>query len=160
MAKLVNSEGHVYAGERRLLNFANKLRAAGDADPLEALMPSKPSDSKACLIANAVNFKSSVTVIGDEPGPKGYTWVMLFPRNMEHERIEEIAKAVKCKTVEVVYPSRYGACEIPEEGDRRKRHLALVLPQDIGNAAETFDASEGWTVKYNKSYLEAEKWAY
>jgi hypothetical protein len=51
-----------FATEAELLEFANKIREAGGANPLDALMPSTPSDSKACLIAQALNFSCVVRI--------------------------------------------------------------------------------------------------
>ena len=54
-----------YATEAQVLEFAQKLRAAGNGDPIDALFPSTPSVGNACLIANALNFKSYVLPLRD-----------------------------------------------------------------------------------------------
>lgn len=142
-----------FATEARLLKFANKLRAAGDADPLDALMPSKPKESKACLIANAVNFRSAVWNI-DGTWPDGsWKWHMVFPRNMADERVAEIAKAVGCKTEATDWnATRILDARTADEyrARGRKVRLVLLLPKDIGNTAQAFDRGEGWTTKYDK----------
>lgn len=150
------SDGHEvkYATERRLLKFANKLRAAGDADPIDALMPSQPTEPKACLIANAVNFRSAVSPI-DGFWPNGdWHWHMTLPHNVSNERVAEIAKAVGCRTVTTDY--RAEKVLDAEAAKRtlaagRKVRLVILLPKDIGNAARAFDLHVGWTTKYDKT---------
>lgn len=146
------------ATETALLEFANKLRAAGDADPLGALLPSTPGEEKACLIANALNFTSEVRpdLIVDRPTSSGslakhvhgYVWAMVLPENMSEERVEELAGAVGCSTY-----------RIPEDRFERSRYanlngrLVIELPWEIGNAAEAFDNK--WAFReFNKELID------
>lgn len=48
------------ADNEELLNFANQVREAGGAGILDALIPSYPQESEACLIAKALNFDCSI----------------------------------------------------------------------------------------------------
>lgn len=57
--------------EEELLEFANKIREAGGAELIEALLPSRPNDPSSCLIANALNFTSRVTG-GEHYGKQGF----------------------------------------------------------------------------------------
>lgn len=43
-----------------VLEFCNDVRDAGGANPLDALLPAVPQDSKKCLIARNLNFSCSV----------------------------------------------------------------------------------------------------
>ncbi len=48
------------ASFEELLDFANKVRAAGGGNPLDALMPAVPEDPSQCLIAKNLNFNCVV----------------------------------------------------------------------------------------------------
>lgn len=120
-----------YATEQELLAFANKLRAAGAADPLDALMPSRPGDTYECLIANACNFGCSVRPYLVAKSD----WYLEFPANMSDDEAKKIMEKVGC----------------PEHGLSRTRYvrpLLMALPERIGNAALAFDEGIGWTTKY------------
>lgn len=109
------------ATEAELLEFANKVRAAGGANILDALLPSEPSDPRACLIANALNFSCEVRSIGSWPdGVRETYWGMYFPYNMSNADRSRISEATGCP-IDNFY-------------------AALKLPRHIGNAAAAFDA--------------------
>lgn len=128
--------GLSYATEDELLAFANKIRKAGGADALSALMPSVASSPSACLIANALNFGCSVdggTVGLDNiiKGPRGENrWVMHLSNDMPQRIVKKIANAVDCPL--------------------GQREHTILLPWHIGNAAHAFDNRNGWTAKYIK----------
>lgn len=107
-----------------LLEFCNKGRAAGAADLLDALLPSQPGNSEACLIANAMNFGCWVDrmafVERERRGIEGSPWFMIIAR-MPQERAQVIADALGCSLHDT------------DDG------LAIMLPEHIGNAAEAFD---------------------
>lgn len=121
------------ATEAELLEFANAVRAAGAADALEALLPSRPSASNSCLIANALNFECLVdsftdyeAIASDDYEPRvPHGWRMYLGAREELAR--NIADTVPgCTFVDlgtVSYPS-----------------YAVNLPPHIGNAAHAFDA--------------------
>lgn len=159
-----------FAEEGEVLAFANKLREAGDADPIGALMPSTPGNSQACLIANALNFQSQVTLLyesfpsyGVNNGGDEGSWIMAFPENMDEDRIREIAEAVGCETITVWKAGNSAAYINKPKGDGHflldpyERRLVIKLPRLIGNAAHAFDRKLGWTTKYNKFEIEAKQ---
>lgn len=119
-----------YATEEELLAFANKLRKAGAAEPLDALMPSRPNDTKQCLIANACNFSCAVEPYGAMAGD----WYLVFPWNMPEAECRQIAEEVGC--------SRHHA-------SNGNWHY-IALPRRIANTAAAFDNGAGWTTKYRK----------
>jgi hypothetical protein len=111
------------ATEEELLEFANKVRKAGGADVIEALLPSLKGAQSKCLIANALNFSCRVHGYDRwsrwEDGSKEYRWCMELPENMDVERAEKIASEV--------------GLEYDEE------YHCFPLPRHIGNAAYAFD---------------------
>lgn len=123
------------ATEEELLEFCNKVREAGGANVLEALLPSEVNMPSACLIANALNFGCSVRGFykeGDKDnfhpdGDGSYLWGMYFPRNMTDEAIEKVAAAVDCRI------------DRGWDGER-----VMVLPKHIGNAAAAFDSGDAF----------------
>lgn len=126
-----------YATEDELLDFANKIRAAGGANALDALLPSDPQKPDSCLIATSLNFGCHVVASGevfggslDVEGRDEYAWAMRLPSCFSVEESETLASAVGCE-----YDSFY-----------RK----LILPRHIGNAARAFDLGKGWTRKYRR----------
>lgn len=140
MPETLRIEGQDYevATEAETLEFANKLRAAGAADPIEALMPSTPYDPNSCLIANALNFSCKV---GGSPDPRAADedWAMIFPENMPEEQAQQIAAAMELPLHVHVDPyagvSRY-----------------IILPVPIGNVALAFDNRVGWPAKYREEW--------
>lgn len=118
------------ATEEELLEFANKLREVGGAEPLEALLPSNPAHSQDCLIANAVNFGITVDSFGGNAtcDPDGsLLWILDLPYNMAPERRKEIAVALGLKET-------YGSYD----------YISLRLPKEIGNAAHAFDSGDAY----------------
>jgi hypothetical protein len=136
-----------YAEESELLDFANRVRAAGGGEPVAALFPAIPSDPNSCLIAKALNF--GCTVDGwygpnrDENSPQGgLRWVMYIDN--DYDEVEKIAEAVDCEMIPLDYSD--------QERDNGEYMPGFVLPERIGNAACAFDhADEGWVVAYRKS---------
>lgn len=117
------------ATEAELLAFCNKVREAGQADVLDALLPSVPGNENACLIANALNFRSTVLPVGmsyDYTTQANTVWVMRFPTSVSLAKRREIAKAVGCEIK-----------TIDDEGDMLRN--VMVLPEEIGHAANAFD---------------------
>jgi hypothetical protein len=128
-----------YATEEQMLEFANVVRAAGGANALEAFFPSEPENPKACLIANALNFKTSVQPLWSR---EHYSWMMVFPKNMAKAKVEAIAKAIQS----LGYDDVSYAFDHLVDGEQRK---IIRLPKVIGNTADAFDnATRGWVTKY------------
>jgi hypothetical protein len=125
-----------YCTEYELLNFANRLRVAGAADPIEALMPSTAGAADACLIANTLNFGSLVTPQHELVTGEYLYWLLELPVNLSAEVRNKLAAITNHGIV-------YGG-GVYDSG--------LRLPRLIGNAAHAFDVAEdGWTVKYRKA---------
>jgi len=139
-----------YATEEELLEFANKVRVAGGADPLDALVPSEPGNPRACLIANAVNFHSRVAGgVGLPALPSGQRpWVMHLPDHVTEERAYRIAAAVRCE----LHMFDVGNGVVPRYCAELCTHFGVVLPERIGNTAGAFDQGVGWTTKYAKPF--------
>jgi hypothetical protein len=125
------------ATEEELLEFANKMRKAGAAEPLEALIPSEPSNPKACLIANALNF--SCTVAGSTNGDHlrskygfRYVWAMYLPPNTGKEQVKALSEAT--------------GVPIESFGDIAAGLSPILspLPAHIGNAADAFDEGKAF----------------
>lgn len=122
------------ATEEELLDFANKVRQAGGAAVLEALLPSLQSDSQQCLIANALNFGCEVDVPDIDNDIRyrdgSLKWVMHFPETMSEYDRRRIIDAV---------PGRAIRCWDNSPFYDKSTVLALLLPKHIGNAAAAFD---------------------
>lgn len=137
-------ENKSVATEKELLNFANKVRVAGGADILDALLPSKPGESEECLIARALNFKC--TVGGWAPvrdgvktrwPDKSLKWIMIPHRGSPEqcdELARDLAKQLKLRLVRT-----------EDEMRERGYSYALLLPKIIGNAASAFDDGTAFT---------------
>lgn len=119
-----------YATEEELLEFANKVRKAGGANALDALMPSDVGIPESCLIANALNFDCRVEGVEDcQDG--SHLWGMFpdVPDGLVWELARKLAEETGCRLTPA------------EDG--------IILPARIGNAADAFDnASRGWVTKY------------
>jgi hypothetical protein len=123
------------ATEAELLDFCNKMRAAGDADPIGSLLPSSPGNAYECLVANACNFNSTVRPSGVRDEDTGaLNWIMYFPYNMETEHVERIAASVGCETSTHEYNG-----------------TTMRLPEHIGNAAHAFDLGLAFTDYYKEA---------
>jgi hypothetical protein len=129
-----------YATEEEVLAFANKVRKAGGANVLEALMPSVPGNANSCLIARALNFECSIRPFYGSPTSTGeYAyWYMEFPPRTSLEQAAKIADAVGCECVSVPVPFIDSTL------------YRIILPRHIGNAAHAFDERTGWPQKYNR----------
>lgn len=125
---------YAVADKQTIIDFANALRAAGQADPIADLFPSHRFDSKSCLIANALNFSCHVEpyvattglVIHSENGMR--RWIMSLPSNMTADRAHALASAVNCPLIT----------------NAANADFAIVLPEDIGNAAHDFDNGDAF----------------
>jgi hypothetical protein len=138
-----------YATEEELLDFANKVRAAGEGDALEALFPSTPGAATACLIAKALNFKCAVSTTQPLHGAnlkRGESaWAMVLGARTSRKKARAIADAVECPLVETE-TTTYS----PKKMEYiRRPEYSIRLPRKIGNTADAFDnASRGWIVAY------------
>lgn len=112
-----------------VLDFANKVREAGGANPLDALMPAVPEDSSQCLIARNLNFNCTVRgAIGFELSESA--WVM----EADESVCRRIADALGLQFV------------VNDLGIH-----AVVLPEPIAQVAADFDAAMrifGWLDDY------------
>jgi hypothetical protein len=118
-----------YATESELLAFANKVRQAGGANPIPALLPAYPSDPNRCLIALALNFECEVDsayVLGTYED-KTRRWGM----RTTHEIAGKLAEAEGFETIPVDSTSDNAGCYV-------------VLPQRIAACAVAFDKGEAF----------------
>lgn len=149
------------ATEADTLEFCNRVRDAGGANALKALLPSEPQNSLTCLIAGGLNFHCAVSPYesvrnsffhADTLTELGYphksnvgpdeccVWVMKVRSRALADKIGSVLGLP-------VEDSRYGTGEFP---------AIVVLPYKIGMVAETFDdagegdgaAPETWVAKY------------
>lgn len=98
--------------------FANKVREAGGANPLDALMPAVPQESYSCLIARNLNFNCSVAgtdkLLPTADDEDQTYWGMFIE---DPEVRQKIADSLGLEIF----------------GD------AVILPEEIGDVAATFD---------------------
>ena len=107
------------------LEFCNRVREAGGAEVLDALMPSVPQETNSCLIANNLNFGCAVYgYVGDKREWKNY-WVMEIEGDLE--------LATKINRIAGVAPSPIR----PRSGF--KDSWEIILPLEIGQVANDFD---------------------
>lgn len=116
--------------------FVNLIRAAGGADPVDALMPGVPMDPSRCLLANNLNFDCRVrggskmehdgreVTIDYEDGE--CAWFMFT--NDDKELSNNLAAAVGSKAMIV-------------GGDGDGAEWAVLLPQQFAMVARDFDAA-------------------
>lgn len=111
------------ATPEEIREFCNRVRVAGGADVLDALLPSIPDDPESCLIARNLNFHCEVN--GDNnnyASASGTKWHMTI---MENRPLAE---------------------RIANELDLPVEHYSgdsdISLPRSIGLAAEKFDARD------------------
>lgn len=121
-----------------LLEFANRVRQAGGGNPLDALMPAVPVDSKQCLIAKNLNFNCEVRGLpcvdfdGVPTEPYCGAWAMHFQDRELRDRIAE--------ALELPVANSYSMGEECSWGYRRRyRAYAMILPNEIGQVASDFD---------------------
>lgn len=117
----MNGEKIEYATEEEVLNFCNKIREVGGGEAIKSLLGGVPLAASACMIANSLNFDSTVIPIGRG---KSERWVM-------------------CCSVEVV--NKIVDSGLCDRWDNSAIHV--VLPRRIGYAAYAFDEKQGWTAK-------------
>jgi hypothetical protein len=102
------------ASMNQVLKFCNKVRKAGGADPIGALLPAEPEQVDACLIAVNLNHECEIYRRGSyRTGP----WVMWCDKPVA----EKLAKKLKLKLVR-------------EEGA-----WGVQLPPEIGAVARDYD---------------------
>lgn len=115
------------ASIQEVLEFANKVREAGGANPLDALMPAVPAQPHACLIAKNLNFNCSVYgVDGHYDSDGNPMWAMWFTPE-DREIRDRIADSLDLPRVS---ESSWNGAPLKE---------GVVLPERIGNVAQTFD---------------------
>ena len=141
------------ASLRKTLNFANKVREAGGANALEALMPSHPQEPSACLIANALNFDCQIS--GSSTWSDDRSWSMYLKGAKAIEKGRKIAAALKLEIREKSSPF------YPQDNG-----VEIILPPEIGQVAHDFDkASEilnqkTLTTSEARRKLAVEMWPY
>lgn len=136
------------ATHEELLEYANRVRELGGADTLDALLPSKPVDAKACLIAQAVNFESSVVPDDSFHESGSQRWYMVPWRGNDAQSDElarELAEKLDAETgvVNVLNGKQIQGPYGPIS-DRSER-VGVLLPEEIGNAAMAFDLGIAFT---------------
>lgn len=122
-------------------DFANKVRAAGGGNPIDALMPAVPENPHACLIAKNLNFNCEVTGGTFEwVTPEGERltlndWIMVVGNKRTRDKIAEGLELSTANRTRLSYrPS----------GERfHTTEYAVVLPPEIGQVAHDFDLAGG-----------------
>lgn len=144
-----------YATFEELLEFANKVREAGGGNPLDALMPAVPADTKQCLIAKNLNFNCEVRGVptkeaADQLGIGLYddVWTMVVDNRETRDRI---AESLNLQTFE--------GPETDDLGDSipGTEIYGVVLPDHIGQVAARFDMSVYGVEEYSSS-IDRELW--
>ena len=127
-----------------LLAFANKIREVGGSNNmLHELIPSYPTDSESCLIANALNFNSTIEG-GGQTFPSGRIgWVMNI-----HDEV--VANNIKNSNlgldVSIQYDYDYDEIYNDETGEYEEVEVqtflnaTVYLPEEIGLCAAAFDS--------------------
>lgn len=93
-----------------LKEFADKVRAAGGGNPLDALMPSVPANTSQCLIARNLNFNCKV-----------------YPASGEDYWIMKVDDEATCNKIADAL------------GLKKHGPYSVILPNEIGAVARTFD---------------------
>lgn len=125
-----------------VLEFCNKVRAAGGANPLDALLPAIPQQPNECLIALNLNFSCFVEPGGsiyfeDTDGSMINRWVMIIH---DIEVAENIATELDLDFVTT--------------GNNQVNVGVILLPEEIGDVAYAFDK---W-IEYPEWYPEFDKY--
>lgn len=158
----------------QVLDVCNRVRKAGGAEPLAALMPGVPELERECLIAVNLNFDSMVmpsTAAGDATtrttiwsypdGEKAWFMVLGAPERAQPQHREsvklaqEIGKALDWPLVGI--PWLHAA---PTGGppyfyaETNVLMAALLLPREFGRVAAAFD---GQDIEYNTLIAEVDE---
>lgn len=155
------------ASLEELLTFANKVRAAGGGNPLDALMPAVPQNTHTCLIAKNLNFNCEVRA--DVEMDNECRWVMSVP---DRELAHRIATAIRQPVIEVAerildYSVAWDQEKYPGPGYpyglSKTSVYAVLLPREIGQIASDFDLAwdqytEGYHSAFNKLARELVKY--
>lgn len=113
-----------------LLSFCNRVREAGGADPLPALLESLPGSPRACLIARGLNFNCAVYPAWSDESPHGAIgWVMGLDPDLTPEQRDKIAAVCG-------YPARHEFSDADA--------WVVDLPPEIGLAARAFDNGDAF----------------
>lgn len=107
-----------------VLDFANKVRAAGGGNPIDALMPAVPEATTECLIAKNLNFNCSVKGTEDYTAVGENRWVMELTDKAIRDRIADSLGLARRNYQPTWDDARY----------------AVVLPEKIGQVAADFDS--------------------
>lgn len=133
------------ASNEELIEFCNKVREAGGGKPLDALLPGIPMDSKACLIANNLNFHCQVGgCVGDGVTPADQNliskvaseegWFMSVTDRTTRDKIAAALDLKTCDSIEEEY-------DWDKQKTVRTEWFSVLLPKKIGNVAHNFDES-------------------
>jgi hypothetical protein len=143
-----------YAPPAEVLDFCNRVRAAGGAKALDALMPGVPSDSSSCLIARNLNFQCEVQPCHshiskkNQPVAAAYSdnEAMWFMRVEDEKTRHRIARELDLPLMQFqgtpcLKPSDEagGAAVWKFVGPP---YEAILLPREIGRTAAAFDADQ------------------
>jgi hypothetical protein len=140
------------ASLEELKDFANQVREAGGANPLDSLMPAIPQNSNECLIALNLNF--SCEVEGEDTNYSG-AYDDLGYNNEEQVwcmRLEDYDTGKKIA-------NKLGLNFEGEEKDEYSGGWAqIILPAKIGRVAAAFDAWKtlATDVNYHKQDYDVE----
>lgn len=145
-----------------LFEFANKVRAAGGGNPLDALMPAVPEDTSQCLIAKNLNFNCAVNshpVREDGSVISEVRW---------HMSVAD--EATRDKIADDLGLEHYDGGEDVEDEDGNYMTLeyGVVLPKEIGQVAHDFDQvtnvlydmERGYQIKDEDKALVEDFWPY
>lgn len=120
---------------------ANKVRAAGGGNPLDALIPSVPEESSMCLIARNLNFNCEVSGLSyddmriseSDNLEEGLDWAMGVSTR---ELGRRISKALGWELLDTNDHEDYLGRQVLRKGTDRWK---LVLPREVGQVAADFD---------------------
>lgn len=119
-----------------VLAFANAVREAGGANPLDALVPGIPDKENACLIARNLNFSCSVFPAWAATDKQSFFNSRLVYEDGEvvwHMHIDDEA------VIDTISERLGLPVDVDQKGNR-----VLRLPRKIGRVARAFDAINGY----------------
>lgn len=122
------------------LDFANQVRKAGGGRIIKKLIPSKPTASNGCLIANALNFSCEIR-------PNNGRWVMQLTGVTAIATAKKISDKLGLKYRGPKTPSQPSPYDVAE----------VVLPPRIAQVARDFDDAEDLFTQHNMSRSERRK---